>query len=231
MKFAPQAMTPARLPPPPARRAELPGHIAAIAAWLFQSRGYPAVTMQQVAARAGVSKRTLYKYFPVKEALLEHMLESMLAQDLSQRSFSLLAQPDFRTGAMRLLRPSAQWCEAHAELLLPYIRYKFASFDPGAKAGADRGLLPVWTALIQAAVKRGEIRSRVPAAQLATYFHYLYLGALMRWLTRPGIRLRREFDTVVGLFMDGAAAGSATAPTAVRPTPRRGRARLASTPR
>lgn len=224
-------MTPPSLPSPPTRRAQLPDHIGAVATRLFRSRGYAEVTMEHIAARAGVSKRTLYKYFPAKEALLERMLETTLAQDLARQDFTLLAQSGFRTGVTRLLRQSAQWCEAHADLLLPYIRYKFASFDPGAAAGEDRGLLPAWTALIEAAQARGEIRSRVPAAQLATYFHYLYLGALMRWLTQPGIRLHKEFDTIVALCMDGAAVGTSATPAAARPRPRGKRRRLASTPR
>jgi len=58
--------------------------------------------------------------------------------------------------------------------------------------------------LIAAAQERAELRTDRVADQLATYFHYLYLGALMRWLTEPGINLRQEFDVVVTLFVDGA---------------------------
>lgn len=186
-------------------RAQLPEHIGTVASRLFQTAGYAQVTMEQIASRAGVSKRTLYKYFPVKEALLERMLESTLTGDLAERDFNAVEQAGFRTGVTLLLRESAKWCERHADILLPYIRYKFASFDPGAAAGEDRGLLPVWAMLIESAQERGELRADLPPEQLGMYFHYLYLGALMRWLTKPRIKLRREFDTVIGLFMEGTA--------------------------
>lgn len=203
------AATPSlRKPARPARRAQLPDHVGAVAERLFLTQGYPGVTMEQIANRAGVSKRTLYKYFPVKEALLERMLEAALAKDLAARNFRLRGWTGFRAGVARLLRQSASWCEHHGDLLLPYIRYKFASFDPGAARGEDRGLLPLWTTLIETAQQLGELRVDLPAAQLGMYFHYLYLGALMRWLTTPGIRLREEFDTVMALFMDGAKAGA-----------------------
>ena len=39
---------------------------------LFETHGYDSVTMEQIAAQAGVSKGTLYNHFPVKEALLAH---------------------------------------------------------------------------------------------------------------------------------------------------------------
>lgn len=172
---------------------------------LIASRGFGSVTMEQVASQASVSKRTLYKYFPVKEALLEHMIEAELGDELSGRKRRPRGRSGFRAGVSALLRDSARWCEQHADVLLPYIRYKFASFDPGAVAAQDRSLLPVWTGLIHSAQQQGELASTRRPEQLATYFHYLYLGALMRWLSEPGIELRKEFETVVALFVDGAA--------------------------
>lgn len=193
-----------RPPVRPDRRAEIPAHIVRVARLLFRSRGYANVTMEQVAAKAAVSKRTLYKYFSVKEALLERVLEDELANDLAHRNFHVDVQASFGSSVLQVLYLSAQWCEQHTDYLLPYIRHKFATFDPGATADKNNGLLPVWTMLIAAAQQRTELRADRPAGQLATYFHYLYLGALMRWLTEPGIDLRREFDMVVALFVDGA---------------------------
>lgn len=194
-----------RCHPRPQNRAGLPRHVGLVAAELFQSKGYARVTMEQVAARAGVSKRTLYKYFPVKEALLERMLEDALADDLAGRDFAAQERAGFRAGVAELLHESARWCEQRADVLLPYIRYKFASFDPGAVPAQDRGVLPLWTMLIEAAQERGELLRNQESRRLAIYFHYLYLGALMRWLTEPGLDLRGEFDTVIALFLDGAA--------------------------
>ena len=187
----------------PDRRAEIPAHIVRVARQLFESRGYADVTMEQVAAKAAVSKRTLYKYFFVKEALLERVLEDGLAKDLAHQNFHLDVQAGFSSSVLQVLYLSAQWCEQHSDYLLPYIRHKFATFDPGATAETKKGLLPVWAMLIAAAQERAELRADRPAGQLATYFHYLYLGALMRWLTEPGIDLRQEFDMVVALFVDG----------------------------
>lgn len=201
-------MTASRRRPRPVPRAQLPDHISAVADRLFQTQRYASVTMEQIAGAAGVSKRTLYKYYPVKEALLERTLESALAKDLAVHDFGRLGQAGFRASMTRLLRESASWCKQHAEVLLPYIRYKFASFDPGAAPGEDHGLLPLWAMLIGRAQARGELRADLRAERLGMYFHYLYLGALMRWLSKPRVSLRREFDTAVTLFLDGASAGA-----------------------
>lgn len=187
-------------------KARLLERIARTAGELFQATGYEAVTMEQVAARAGVSKRTLYKYFPVKEAILAHQLESELAQDVARLDTRLDEQAGFRANLTALLAESAAWCERHPDHLLPYIRYKFATFEPIEEPAGERGLVRAWTMLIAAGQQRSELDATRPAAQLAIYFHYLYLGALMRWITDPGLNLLEEFEAVVGLFVEGAEA-------------------------
>lgn len=160
--------------------------------------------MEQIASQAAVSKRTLYKYYPVKDALLEGVLEDALAKDLAQHDFQLNHENGFRATVEPLLQASARWCEQHPDYLLPYVRYKFATFEAHTDAGDDRGLLPLWTKLITMAQSRGELRTNRSSEQLGVYFHYLYLGALMRWLTAFQLDLTNEFNTVMELFLEGA---------------------------
>lgn len=47
---------------------------------LARERGFRGLTMDGLAARAGVSKRTVYRYFPSKEALIEAALEDFMSQ-------------------------------------------------------------------------------------------------------------------------------------------------------
>lgn len=188
----------------PRTRAELPHHISLIAYALFQSYGYARVTMEQIASQAAVSKRTLYKYYPVKEALLALVLEGALAKDLEEYNFQPDPSAGFTAAVMPLLQASARWCEQYPDYLLPYLRYRFTTFDPCTTLGNDQGLLPLWTKLIAVGQDRGELRANRPAEQLGFYFHYLYLGALMRWLTVPQLDLQHEFNTVLELFEKGA---------------------------
>ena len=187
-------------------RARLLERIAGSAHELFQAAGYEAVTMERIAACAGVSKRTLYKYFPAKEAILAYQLESELAKDVARLDARLDEQAGFRANLSALLAESAAWCERHADHLLPYIRYKFATFEPAHDPSDERGLVQAWTTLIASGQQRKELDATRPAAQLATYFHYLYLGALMRWITDRRLNLPQEFQAAIDLFIDGAAA-------------------------
>jgi AcrR family transcriptional regulator len=61
------------------RKQARPGEILAAALDLFRARGYAATRIEDVAKRAGVTKGTVYLYFPSKEALFKALVrESVL---------------------------------------------------------------------------------------------------------------------------------------------------------
>jgi AcrR family transcriptional regulator len=72
----------------PRRRAPEERQEAILAAALdvFSEHGFAAARLDDVAARAGVAKGTLYLYFPDKETLFEQMLTSVAAPALAQLS-------------------------------------------------------------------------------------------------------------------------------------------------
>ncbi len=56
---------------------EVKERILSYAEQLFLQFGYSKVTMDEIAAGVGMSKKTLYKFFPGKEALVKEMITSM----------------------------------------------------------------------------------------------------------------------------------------------------------
>ncbi len=65
------------------RKAARPGEIAAAALALFSEQGFAATRMQDVAARAGIAKGTLYLYFPTKEELFFAVVREALLPRLA----------------------------------------------------------------------------------------------------------------------------------------------------
>lgn len=190
------------------KRTRMLDLLTGTAARLFEQQGYEAVTMEQIAAEADVAKRTLYNHFPTKEALLARWLDAELEKDLAHLADSIARRRSFASRAACILDASAAWCSAHPEHLMAYLRYRFTSLGNEAEQAdiGDGGIVALWQRLIAAAQESGELGSRFPPAQLATWFHHLYLAALLRWLTVPGLSLQREFADAARLFVDGAAA-------------------------
>jgi AcrR family transcriptional regulator len=71
-----------------------------VALKLWRERWYDEITLREVAARAGVSLRTVVNHFSAKEAIFAAALESPVEEELMTR---LEARPDDIVGAIRLL--------------------------------------------------------------------------------------------------------------------------------
>ncbi|EHR71687.1 transcriptional regulator [Burkholderiales bacterium JOSHI_001] len=83
------------------RKAERPQELLDAALELFVEKGFAATKAEEVAARAGVSKGTLYLYYPSKEDLLK----AVISQRLSERIASAASEAQqFQGSAADLLR-------------------------------------------------------------------------------------------------------------------------------
>ena len=204
MKKSDPVITPAPTGLRARKRVQMLDRIAAAAARLFDDAGYEAVTMEQIAAEADISKRTLYKHFAAKDAVLAHALDAELARDLAECEFKLDRKSGFAKAVGAVLAQSAAWCREHPDYLLPYIRHKLLGFDPRAAVPREGDMVQTWAYFIAHGQTIGELDNQRPAEQLALYFHYLYFGALMRWLSDPRLSLEDEFEAIIALFIEGA---------------------------
>lgn len=83
------------------RKEERPQELLDAALALFVEKGFAATRSEEVAARAGVSKGTLYLYFPSKEELLKAVIREQVSMEIM--AGAQLAQ-DFEGSSAELLR-------------------------------------------------------------------------------------------------------------------------------
>lgn len=69
----------------------------------FRATGYEATTMDRIAARAGVSKRTVYNHFPSKDTLFLRILEEMFARGVGGPDLAYRADRPLRDQLMELV--------------------------------------------------------------------------------------------------------------------------------
>lgn len=173
-------------------------------AWqLFEAEGFEAVTMARIAEAADVSKVTLYRHFPVKEALLSHVFHRELRETWPaiQPELARMAPGKARLG--RFLQLQAAWCESRRAFLLPYVRFRLAdSRFPGA--GRTRsGMDQMFSVLIAEGQATGEFRRDYPVELLTLHFQYAHLATLLRWLACADISLAEAFSEMLELFCHG----------------------------
>jgi len=73
------------------RKAQRPGEILEAAFDAFAERGFAATRMEDIAARAGVTKGAIYFYFDTKERLFEEMVERYSQDTLADAGARLAA--------------------------------------------------------------------------------------------------------------------------------------------
>jgi AcrR family transcriptional regulator len=81
------------------RRQLMQDDLARIAIRLFLDRGYDSVSVEEVAAAAGMSERSFFRYFPTKEAVLRRYRRSLSARLL--RSFKARPNEESPLTALR----------------------------------------------------------------------------------------------------------------------------------
>ncbi len=170
------------------RAATKKEQIADAARTLFLAQGYAGTTMDAVTAAAGVSKQTLYSYFPGKSDLLGEMLTEEIAalrlSDGPPPAIESLA--DLRRGLLAMAGGITARLMGHEALALlrlvvgeavrlPEVRDLIREVFPGQ-------LLHQAESLIEAAVSRGLVHA--PRPDLSAR---MFVGPVMSFVALDGL--------------------------------------------
>lgn len=185
------------------KRQQQLDHLADTAWALFEAEGFDGVTMERIAEAADVAKGTLYKHFPVKEALLRHRFHRELHAVWPEIQPEMAAAAPGPARLACFFRLQARWCERRRAYLLPYVRFRLAdpqlTSDKRERSGMDR----IFTELIAQGQTAGTLRGDIPAALLAGYLQFTHLATLLRWLTADGLSLEAELAGMLELACTG----------------------------
>jgi AcrR family transcriptional regulator len=154
-----------------------PGVDAAIRAatvGLLGERGYARLTMDQVAALAGVSKSSLYLRWPNKVALV--------ADALQHRARAVPEVPDTGSlpGDMRAFLAALLRSRAEASRALVAVSGEIAT-NPELRKAWHRGLAGILTGCMREIVGRAVTRGELPAGSDVELLSQLPLSLLQNW--------------------------------------------------
>ncbi|MEO8542573.1 MAG: TetR family transcriptional regulator [Burkholderiaceae bacterium] len=145
------------------RKHARPGELLSAALDLFVEKGYAATRVEEVARRAGVSKGTLFLYFPSKEDLFKAVVRENLSLRFPQWSMVLDQFPG--TSAELLRHAMGQWWSLVGDTKasgISKLMMSEASNFPELAAFYQHEVLEPGNALIrrilQRGIERGEFR-------------------------------------------------------------------------
>lgn len=173
---------------------------------LFQTKGYAATTVEEIAAAADIAKGTFFNYFPTKQAVLLHLNELQVARlregVASTPGFAALSA---RERVRAVFSALAAGLEGQRELVRVVAAETLLS--PAALGEMQRlvnrdldGLLAEIVASGQAG---GELRSDAAPDELARLLRGLYFVTIVSWLDADGADLATLLGRSLDLLVDG----------------------------
>jgi AcrR family transcriptional regulator len=197
------------------RKDARPKEILAAALALFAERGFAATRLDDVALRAGVTKGTLYLYFPNKEELFEAVVRQALVPNL-ERGEALLDEAEEPAALLleRLMRSWAELALSPAGAIPKIIISEAGNFPELARfyreEVVDRGM-GLMRRVLRLGVERGEFRA---LDDLDNAVRCICAPLLLAMLWRHSLGRHEEVDrfdpeaickTQLRLLMDGLA--------------------------
>jgi AcrR family transcriptional regulator len=155
------------------RRQQLRDEIIDATQTLMAEKGFIGMSMEDVAARVGVSKPTLYNQFPTKEdlvvavttAVLRHQLDMIQQASKADSPLDQLCEILHTIISLQVEKQSSALAQIRMPELLEIIEKHPATL--ALLHRLDAAVLD----LVEAAIKRGEIAEGIDKAAVALMFH------------------------------------------------------------
>lgn len=161
--------------------------------------GLATASMTDIARAAGISRATLYRSFPTREALLRGVVAVAIDRVAQRVQDSDLERVDVREGVARVARSFVVTGSAFTVLARTNVK------DAKDEAELDARVAEPLRALLARGVADGTLRDDVPVT-----IHFTALSALLEMgvnlAVEGGVPAETAAATVASLFLDGAAA-------------------------
>jgi len=172
----------------------------------FKQNGFHNITMEQIAELSDISKATLYKYFPVKEAIIAAYWQEEMINTADEFAALLVKYADVKARLIALLHFLMNRIMESRELYEIYIKYRSQNlYDLKKNATLRSGVEAYVMEIILAGQENNEIRQDSPAQLLAGNFELISIMQAMIWLRQPeGFSLEMNSELLVDMFLNGA---------------------------
>ncbi|HEY0445962.1 MAG TPA: TetR/AcrR family transcriptional regulator [Allosphingosinicella sp.] len=199
------------------RKEERPGDITAAALQVFAEKGFAGAKIEDIAARAGLSKGAVYLYFPTKDDIFRAVVRDTVAPNLDALRAAMLAADLPFPQLIRQLLPRLAETVSRLPVgaVLKMVIGESRNFPELARVWHDTVIqkaIGLLSGAIEQAQARGEVRPGNPRIHAFSLIGPVLLGIIWREtftpVGAPEIDLpaiaRQHADTVLeGLILKG----------------------------
>lgn len=172
------------------RKEARPAEIVSAALEVFAEKGFAAARLDDIAARAGVSKGALYLYFETKQHLFEAVVRDAVLPNVEAVE-AVVRTVDLPFGALARMitaRVGAFAAETPIGAVLKMVIAESGNFPDLARVWHDQVVsraLAVMTGVIERAQAKGEVRPGDPRLHAFSIIGPMLLGVIWREVLQP----------------------------------------------
>ncbi len=157
-------------------------NIITIAIDLFKTQGIEETTMERIANDADVSKRTLYKYFKSKEAIISDFIQRSFKGKNPERILRFRNEKNTRSRMIVVFNELIQGVREHKDIFEKYVVYRMQNMvsfyqDEGEKSG----LYLLGLEIIRLGQESNEIRKDLPNYVVEDLFEFAFIEVVKQF--------------------------------------------------
>ena len=176
---------------------------------LFRKQGVDGTSMEQIAEVADIARRTLYNYFPAKEAIINEFIQLSFRENNPERLLAFRKLPDTKSRMVSIISVLVEGVAKHKELFERYLVYKMQSMVTLHQEEAEASGLRVLSAeIIYMGRKNNEIRDDLPEELLFDFFEFVFIEVVKRlYFDKRKFRSKEVIEQHVDIFIRGVGSG------------------------
>ena len=192
------------------RRAEVRGRIVESSLELFETQGYEATTVNEIARRADIAYGTFFNHYPSKLDLLREVADLSL-RDLFENVEEVRKHPgSFAEHLVELFETSAERAEAKGPQMRELLSAMMALAFPETATTDDRRIREAFRGFLEEGRAAGEIRDDEDLDTLCEVVVGAWYSMFLSWVHEDDYPLR-ERATKVARFLARSVAAPADA--------------------
>lgn len=188
------------------RKEETRKKIIEAAITLFDKQSFDGTTMEQIAAKADVAKKTLYNHFPVKEAILVELVQRS-TKETGPATIKMLRQlPDTRTRIIQMLTKLLETASIHQDIFRVYFAYRMHDkFRLNEDQSKRSGVYDFVQEIVRLGQQSSELRKNVSVEALSNHLELVYAVVIFDMARgKDELSLRNSIEENVDIFLNGA---------------------------
>lgn len=182
-------------------------HIIATAMVMFNRDGFEGTTMEAIAEASDIAKATLYRYFPVKGAILAGFWQQKSEGAQSHVEAFMTNFVDTRSRLEAYINAGLVEAMKSHELYSAYFQYRLQHLT-NLKLNKEQkvGFNYLVRKILEVGIEANEVRTDLPCEALVAQFDTAASMVMIAWLKSPdNFNASDVITTTVEIFLQGAA--------------------------